>query len=249
VLQAAADPLESSTWLACLSVSLAGGGGDLAAVHAAGREAFVAAARAALPAWGARRICARIAAAGYAALDSEAGVAAQRPGALERAALVLGDWQVIRGELADVSARMLQALDELGILEAAGSIPGVSALSVAAILAESGDPSRFATSRARWSSTQAWPVRELQRQPRREARHLPPAAGLGRPAPQPRLRRPARRAGRPRERPAHHRPGPRCDRRRAAPPGPRHHHPPVPWDAAIAAGQRRPGQEVTAKAA
>lgn len=56
-------------------------------------------------------------------LASEAGIAAQRRGALERAASVLGDWQVLRGELADVSDRMLQALGELGILEVAGSDP------------------------------------------------------------------------------------------------------------------------------
>jgi transposase len=43
---------------------------------------------------------------------------------------------------------MLQLLDQMGILEVAGSIPGVSAISVAAILAETGDPSRFSTARA-----------------------------------------------------------------------------------------------------
>jgi transposase len=45
MLKAAADPLGSAAWLACLSVALAGGDGDLAVVHAAGREAFIAAAR------------------------------------------------------------------------------------------------------------------------------------------------------------------------------------------------------------
>jgi transposase len=43
---------------------------------------------------------------------------------------------------------MLQALDVMGVLAVAGSIPGVSALQVAAILAETGDPSRFPTARA-----------------------------------------------------------------------------------------------------
>jgi transposase len=38
---------------------------------------------------------------------------------------------------------MLQALETMGVLEVAGSIPGVSAPQVAAILAETGDPSRF----------------------------------------------------------------------------------------------------------
>ena len=43
---------------------------------------------------------------------------------------------------------MLQALEAMGVLEVAGSIPGVSALQVAAILAETGDPSRFPAARA-----------------------------------------------------------------------------------------------------
>jgi hypothetical protein len=148
VLPAAAKPLESATWLACLWVALERGDGDLGAVHAMGQDSFTAAARGGLGAWGARRICQRIAAAAYAALADPAGVAAQRPGALERAFSVLGDWRTIRGELAGVNARMLQALEAMGVLEVAGSIPGVSALQVAAILAETGDPSRFPTARA-----------------------------------------------------------------------------------------------------
>jgi transposase len=148
VLPAAAKPLESATWLACLQAALARCDGDLAAVRALGRDAFIAQVRAGLGAFGARRVCRRIAAGVYAALGDGAGVAAQRPGALERAFRVLGDWSVIRAELGDVSARMLQSLDAMGLLEVAGSIPGVSALQVAAILAEAGDPSRFATSRA-----------------------------------------------------------------------------------------------------
>src|SRR6266702_1309173 len=116
VLAAAADPMESATWLACLQAALARCDGDLAAVRALGQDAFTAQARAEL-------------------------------GAFERAFRVLGDWSVTRAELGDVSARMLQSLDAMGLLEVAGSIPGVSAVQVAAILAEAGDPSRFATSR------------------------------------------------------------------------------------------------------
>jgi hypothetical protein len=148
VWDAAGEPLESATWLAGLSVALAGGEGDLAAVHAAGLDAFVDATRAGLPAWGATRVCRRIAVAVYAALSDPAGVPAQRPGALQRAAAVLRDWTVVRGELAQVNAAMLAVLDQIGVLEVAGSIPGVSAILVAAILAETGDPSRFATARA-----------------------------------------------------------------------------------------------------
>lgn len=148
VLSAAGDPLESTTWLACLDVALAGGDGRLDAVHAVGWPQFLAAARAEQPAWGGNRICRRIATAVYAALRDPAGVAAQRPGALERALGALRDWKVVRDELHSVHAALLQVLDSLGVLEVAGTIPGVSAVSVAVILAETGDPARFATARA-----------------------------------------------------------------------------------------------------
>jgi transposase len=148
VLGAAGEPLSSATWLACLCVALAGGDGDLDTVHAAGQRAFIDTARAGLGTWGAKRICRRIAEAVYAALPDSAGVLAQRPGALERALAALRDWKVVRAELAVVNDAMLQLLDQMGILEVAGSIPGVSAISVAAILAETGDPSRFSTARA-----------------------------------------------------------------------------------------------------
>jgi transposase len=116
--------------------------------HACGQRAFLDTARAGLGAWGVTRICGRIATAVYAALPDRAGVLAQRPGALERARAALRDWKGVRDELAAVDAAMLQLLDHMGILAVAGSIPGVSAISVAAILAETGDPSRFATARA-----------------------------------------------------------------------------------------------------
>jgi transposase len=148
VWDAASEPLESATWRAGLSVALAGGDGDLAAVHTAGQDAFIGATRAGLPAWGATRVCRRIAVAVYAALTDPAGVPAQRPGALQRAAAVLRGWTVVRDELAQVNAAMLAVLDQMDILDVAGSIPGVSAISVAAILAETGDPSRFGTARA-----------------------------------------------------------------------------------------------------
>jgi transposase len=148
VLSTAGDPLASATWLACLGAALAGGDGNLDTVHAAGQRAFLDATRAGVGGWGATRICVRIANAVYATLQDRTGVPAQRPGALERAFAVLRDWKVARDELAAVNATMLQILDHLGVLDVAGSIPGVSAISVAAILAETGDPARFSTARA-----------------------------------------------------------------------------------------------------
>jgi len=259
VLLAAAGPLESATWLACLSVALERGDGDLRAVHAMGHDRFTAAARGRLGAFGARRVCRRIAAAVYTALADPGGVAAQRPGALERAFSVLGDWITVRCELAEVSARMLQALDQLGIGDVAGSIPGVSALSVAAILAETGDPSRFATSRAMVKHAGLAPCENSS------GNHSgqPGISRRGRPA----LRLAAWRAvwGALRHNPVYAaRHGELTSRAkdpltteqaRAAIAAAliRQVHAVttrrVPWDAAIAAGQRRPGQEVTAKAA
>jgi transposase len=148
VLSAAGDPLESTTWLACLDIALAVQDGRLEEVHAMGWPPFLAAARAGQTAWGGKRICQRIAAAVYAALVDPAGVAAQRPGALERAVGALRDLKVVRDELQTVNDALLHTLDSLGVLQVAGTIPGVSALSVAVILAETGDPARFATARA-----------------------------------------------------------------------------------------------------
>lgn len=258
VLTAAADPLESATWLACLQVALQRCDGDLAGVHALGQDTFTAQARAALAAFGAKRICQRIATGVYAALADPAGVAAQRPGALERAFSVLGDWKTARGELAEANARMLQALEAMGVLEVASSIPGVSALQVAAILAETGDPSRFPAARAMVKHSGLAPCENSS------GNHAGQAAisRRGRPA----LRLAAWRAvwGALRHNPVYaaryegltaRAKDPLTDQQaRAAIAAAliRQIHAiitrRVPWDADIAAGRRRPGQEVTAAA-
>ena len=76
-----------------------------------------------------------------------AGVVAHRRGALERVQLLLDDWRNHR-RLADTEARMTSVLDELDLTELATSITGLSVVGAAAILAETGDPTRFLTSRA-----------------------------------------------------------------------------------------------------
>ena len=50
--------------------------------------------------------------------------------------------------LADTEQRMTGVLDELELTELVTSIPGLSAVGAAAILAETGNPARFATARA-----------------------------------------------------------------------------------------------------
>jgi transposase len=67
---------------------------------------------------------------------------------LERAGLVLDDWRDIRRRLADVEARMTSVLDGLGLTELLATIPGLSLIGAASILAETGDPNRFSSGRA-----------------------------------------------------------------------------------------------------
>jgi transposase len=148
VLDAAAQPFKSATWCAALDVVLTRCGGDLARLRRLGPARFEAAVRRQLPRWGARRPCLRIVRAVFAALSDSTGVTAVRPGILERVHLVQGDWHHTRDRLADIEARMVAVLDELGLTDLACSIPGLSAVGAAAILAETGDPTRFATGRS-----------------------------------------------------------------------------------------------------
>ena len=101
-----------------------------------------------LPRWGATRPCLRIVRAVFAALADTAGVAAHRPGALERTHLALGDWRDTRARLADVEARMAAILDELGLTGLVTTIAGLTPVGAAAILAETGDLARFASPRS-----------------------------------------------------------------------------------------------------
>jgi transposase len=84
----------------------------------------------------------------FTALIDPAGVATHRRGALERIQLVLADWQHAHQRLADTETRMVTVLDELHLTDLACSIKGLSPIGAAAILAETGDPHRFATARA-----------------------------------------------------------------------------------------------------
>jgi transposase len=146
-LAAAAKPLDSTTWLACLSV-VVDAGADLAALAVGGLDAFTAAARARLPRFGVSRLYHRIVRGFFAALTDPGGVAAQRPGALERVGLVLADWQHTNTQLADTEARMIGVLDAMALTGLVTSVPGLSAVGAAVILAETGDLSRFASARS-----------------------------------------------------------------------------------------------------
>src|SRR5690348_11910624 len=148
VLSASGSPFRSASWRAAVAVVLGRCAGDLGRVRRLGLARFEAAVRRELPGWGAARPCLRIVRAVFAALADPAGVAAHRPGALERVHLAMCDWQDTRERLADVEARMVAVLDDLGLTELVTTIAGLTPVGAAAILAETGDPARFASPRA-----------------------------------------------------------------------------------------------------
>jgi transposase len=147
-LAAAARPLESVTWLAAMGMITDRCNGNPARLRKMGYDRFLAAVRRELPRWGGKYVRHSIVRNVWEALADAGGVAAQRRGALERVHLLLGDWRVLRSRLADTEARMTTMLDELGLTELVTSIDGVSALSGAVMLAETGDLSRFSSGRA-----------------------------------------------------------------------------------------------------
>jgi transposase len=152
LLDAAADPLDSLTWRAAVTVALGHldrAGGDPTALRRIGRARFARQVTAELGRWGGKRRCHRILRAVWTTVCDPAplGVAAQRRGGLERARLVLGDWRHTLGQLHDVGQRMTGALDQLQLTRLVGSIPGLSVVGAAQILAETGDPARFDTAR------------------------------------------------------------------------------------------------------
>lgn len=150
-LDTASRPLDSASWLASVTVVLdrVTASGNLAVIDRWGWDGFAAAVRVEL---GARRWYSPIVRAVFdAATDpvlSQVGVAGQRRGALERVAYALADLAARHAEITEVETRMLEVLDELDLLELVSSIPGVSAIGAAAILAETGDPTRFSSARA-----------------------------------------------------------------------------------------------------
>jgi transposase len=147
-LDASPAPFRAKSWCAAMSVVLTRCHGDLARVRRLGLSRFTTAVRRELPRWDAERPCLRIINAVFAALGDPAGVLAQRPGALERAELVLADWAQTRRKLAEVEARMVATLDELELTALVTSIDGLTAIGAAAVLGETGDLTRFRSPRA-----------------------------------------------------------------------------------------------------
>lgn len=147
-LAAAAQPFDSMSWQASMFVVLDRCDGDPARVRVMGWKRFAAAVRRELPRWGTTRWFSAIVRAVFDATSDLTGVAAQRRGALERALFVFEDWHATRERLAETEARMVGVLDQLDLVELVTSITGLSAVGAAQILAECGDPARFASPRS-----------------------------------------------------------------------------------------------------
>ncbi len=148
-LGAAAAPLDSVTFLACLQVTADRCDGDPGKLRRYGLAEFTQIVRGVLPRWGGQRICHRIVACFYAALgDSRGAVAARRRGALKLAGHALADLRRARELQVRAEAEMIAQLDVLGVADVLASIEGLSLPVAACILAEIGDPARFGSSRA-----------------------------------------------------------------------------------------------------
>jgi len=148
VLDAARQPFRSVTWVAALTVITGRDGGDLGRTRRLGAARFEQAVRREVIRRGRQKPCLRIVRLVFAAVADPAGVIAHRPGALERVALLLEDWDLTYKRIRQAELRMTAVLDELGLTGLVTTITGISAIGAAAILAETGDPRRFATGRA-----------------------------------------------------------------------------------------------------
>jgi transposase len=147
-LDTARQPFRSRTWIAGLSVVVDRDGGDLTRTRRLGAGRFERAVRRQITRRGGQKPCLRITTKLFAALTDPAGVTAHRTGALERVQLLLADWFQAHDRLAEVETRMIGVLSELELTGLVTSITGLSPVGAAAILAQTGDPRRFATARA-----------------------------------------------------------------------------------------------------
>ena len=99
-LDTARQPFRSATWAAAMPVIVDRDGGDLGRTRRLGLARLETATRRLVVAGGRRRPCLRIVRQLFAALADPGGVIAHRPGALERVALLLQDWDHAHRRLA-----------------------------------------------------------------------------------------------------------------------------------------------------
>lgn len=138
LLDAAAKPMESLTLRAVLGVST-----DPEVIVDMGRARFFEAVGGHLGDWGAKRRNLRVLDAAWQAALVPGGVGSERSAAAERAGFLLADWHQALVALADVEDRLREVMEELDLAELVETIDGLSVVGAAAVLAETGDPSRF----------------------------------------------------------------------------------------------------------
>lgn len=139
-LAGAAQPLDSLSWRACMAVSC-----DPTVIAAMDYRRYE---RAVVAELGAARPCRRIIRAVHAAAAAPDGIDWERPGAVERAGFAVADWQRALAGITDVEDRMIAMLDVVGLAELIATVPGLSLVGAAAILAETGDPTGYNSARA-----------------------------------------------------------------------------------------------------
>lgn len=147
-LDTARQPFRSRTWTAALTVVCDRDGGDLDRTRRLGFDRFERMVRREVARRGGVRPSLRIARNLFTALSDRADVTAHRCGALERIRFLLADRDHAATGLDQVESLMIAILDELDLTGLVTSITGLSAVGASAILAETGDPRRFATARA-----------------------------------------------------------------------------------------------------
>src|SRR4051794_38872139 len=117
VLDAAAQPFKSTTWVAALTVVVARDDGNLDRTRRLGLDRFIRLVRAEVTRRGRAKPCLRIVRKIFAALTETAGVVQHRQAALERVGWILTDWERARTDQDVVEARMVAVLDQLGLTD------------------------------------------------------------------------------------------------------------------------------------
>jgi transposase len=148
VLDAAAQPFKSITWVAAMTVVVARDDGNLARTRRLGLDRFTRLVRAEVTRRGKAKPSLRIVRKIFAALTAAAGVVEHRQAALERIGWILTDWERARADQIVEEARMVAVLGQLELTDLVCSIHGLSPVGAAAILAKTGDLRRFTSARA-----------------------------------------------------------------------------------------------------
>jgi transposase len=130
------QPFRSRTWIAALSVITDRDRGDLARTRRLGLVRFEQVVRREILRRGGQKPSVRILRRLFCALSDPAGGTAHRAGALERVQLLLANWTLIHQRIAETETRMTGVLDELDLTRLVTSIPGISPVGAAAILAQ-----------------------------------------------------------------------------------------------------------------